>query len=387
MAMAVKKQSLSASAPSSEWPDKAVSVLLKTYAEKFSADRGYLRTQDWQDVAFAVNCVCSGTPKTLKQCRDKVDSLKRRYKIEKRRAITGGDVSWPFFHRLDDIMNSVLKQGKMHYSKLPYASSAHGSADADDADEVEEGVEFRNEGEKVGEAAGEVGVQERRDLAGVDGNGDDAQRDEKQDESYSQGSLSASSADIPPYLFGRRIMHQRHTERDYNTSEDDDIDDYTFNGYPYRRIHHYPFGESAYHGGDRYYGSGQCRPHSLCRSERMHNYPLSQHPQLPEHPKPCTFSGGTQESTENSSHGRVRQVNGHKRKFGCDNGIDALADAVTGLSKPGRSSTFFTDMFARIEQTKREILKKVRSEVTKLDKSRRKNSTASKANRSHSSSY
>eukprot|EP00250_Pteridium_aquilinum_P012190 c20558_g1_i1 orf=1-216(-) len=72
MAMAKKQAFPSSVAPSSEWPDKAVSILLKMYAQKFSFDRGYLRTQDWQEVAHAVNSVCNNL-KTLKQCRDKVD--------------------------------------------------------------------------------------------------------------------------------------------------------------------------------------------------------------------------------------------------------------------------------------------------------------------------
>ncbi|KAH7424129.1 hypothetical protein KP509_12G091400 [Ceratopteris richardii] len=353
MAMMVKKQGLSSSVPSSEWPDKAVSVLLKTYAEKFSADRGYLRTQDWHDVSYAVNCVCIGSPKTLKQCRDKVDSLKRRYKIEKRKAIKGGEVSWPFFHRLDDIMNSVLKQGRLPYSRHHNASSAHGSADADGGDGVEEGEEFPNEGEGVEETTG-MAVNERCDVLDLAGNGNGAQKNEKQAESYLSDSLSASSADTPPFPVKKRALHQRRSNHRPHVSSEDDIDDYR----SYHHLRHHSYGGSNH--------------------RRQENFPKS---------GANTFSGGTQESTENASHGRLKQIRGHKRKLDCDNGINTLACAVTGLMKPHLSAPCFSDMFAQIELTKLKILKKVRSEVSKLDRRQRKSRSMSKSSRSESSSY
>jgi hypothetical protein len=59
-----------------------------------------------------VNSQCAGLKslKTVKQCKDKIDSLKRRYKSEKRRAVNGSAVTWPFFAKLDKLMGSVFKQ-------------------------------------------------------------------------------------------------------------------------------------------------------------------------------------------------------------------------------------------------------------------------------------
>lgn len=386
MALA-KKQGFSSSAlalapaPTSEWPDQAVSILLKTYAQKFSIDRGYLRTQDWQEVAYAVNSVCDHV-KTLKQCRDKVDSLKRRYKIEKRKAVTGGEVSWPFFHRLDDIMNSVLKQGKMPHSRHPSASSAHASADADGGDDVEivDEVEgFQDVAERREEGVGDIGTraQERCDAVGAE-NGDDGKED-KLDGSNSHDSLSASS-DIPPCLEnGKRL---RHAEGDYDMS---DREDNALHGYSYRRFQH-PFGNKQHHG-VRQHRQKFSHPHSRRRHEHVyHDYFLQ--PQLFVPSRPSTFSGGTQESTENSSHGRVKRTFSRTRKgkLECDNGIDALADAVTGLSKT-RSMTPFLDMFTRIEHSKMEIMKKLRLELAKLDKKHKKSRTPKRPHRSMSTSY
>lgn len=99
---------------SSEWTPKMVGILLDSYAQKFSVGRGYLRTKDWEEVVNNVNTRCEGLKslKTMRQCRDKVDSLKRRYKMEKRKAVNGTAVTWPFFTKLDEMMGSVLKQGR-----------------------------------------------------------------------------------------------------------------------------------------------------------------------------------------------------------------------------------------------------------------------------------
>lgn len=99
-----------------EWTPNAVFCLLERYGEKYALGRGYLRNRDWEEVVGSVNSHCDGInrPKTLKQCRDKVDSLKKRYKMEKRRIVSVGATSssWPFFAKLDEIMESVPKTSK-----------------------------------------------------------------------------------------------------------------------------------------------------------------------------------------------------------------------------------------------------------------------------------
>ncbi|XP_057863379.1 trihelix transcription factor ENAP2 [Cryptomeria japonica] len=98
-----------------EWHPETVSRLLNSYGEKCSHGKGYLKTKDWEDIVNYVNIQCEGskTLKTMKQCREKVDSLKRRYKLEKRKAELRGSshVDWSFYEKLDEIMCCMKKNG------------------------------------------------------------------------------------------------------------------------------------------------------------------------------------------------------------------------------------------------------------------------------------
>lgn len=94
-----------------EWSPDAVFSLLDRYGEKYVLGNGFLRNKDWEEVVECVNSHSEAhkCPKTLKQCRDKVDSLKKRYKMEKRRIVGLGatSTSWPFFAKLNEIIESV----------------------------------------------------------------------------------------------------------------------------------------------------------------------------------------------------------------------------------------------------------------------------------------
>lgn len=344
---------------STEWPDKAVSILLKTYAQKFSVDRGFLRTQDWQEVAHAVNSACENL-KTLKQCRDKVDSLKRRYKMEKRKASSGGEVNWPFFHRLDDIMNSVLKQGKGYFPKHFSTSSAHASTDAEYEDDEEVEGFREEEDERVEEGVAEDKEEEQ---------GADDGADDDDDENLDASASVSVSSDSPPYIANGRAF--RHAEDAYGVSDEGIACDgyfYGHLGFPHRN--------------DKLHRSYQNRE-GLHLSHAQHQPVLTfpDHPFLQRAPSRLhTVSGGTHESTQNSSQGkthRARKSRNGKRKFECDNGIDALANAVTGLSRPG-STVCFSDVFAQIELAKVNILNKVRLEVGKLDRGTKRTDSPSK---------
>ncbi|GLJ18865.1 hypothetical protein SUGI_0337090 [Cryptomeria japonica] len=100
-----------------EWHPGTVECLLESYGDKCCNIKGYLKIKDWEDIVRCVNAHCdaSKTPKTVKQCRDKVENLKRRYKLEKRRADTRGPgtVTWSFFHQLDHIMANLNKSANL----------------------------------------------------------------------------------------------------------------------------------------------------------------------------------------------------------------------------------------------------------------------------------
>eukprot|EP01018_Ginkgo_biloba_P035866 Gb_00597 [translate_table: standard] len=103
--------------PRAEWHPDTVARLIDGYGEKCAKIKGYLKTKDWEEIVKYVNIQCEGSklPKTMKQCREKIDSLKRRYKLEKRRADVRGlsHVDWSFFEKLDDIMRNLRRSGNV----------------------------------------------------------------------------------------------------------------------------------------------------------------------------------------------------------------------------------------------------------------------------------
>lgn len=73
-------------------------------------NRGNLRGRDWEEVAAMVSERCDKQTKSVEQCKNKVDNLKKRYKLERHR-LTNGGVSashWPWFKQMEQIVgNSV----------------------------------------------------------------------------------------------------------------------------------------------------------------------------------------------------------------------------------------------------------------------------------------
>ncbi|PSS24310.1 Trihelix transcription factor [Actinidia chinensis var. chinensis] len=84
-----------------EWSEGAVSTLLEAYEAKWVLrNRAKLKGQDWEDVAKHVSLRAHGTksPKTQTQCKNKIESMKKRYRSESAAAEAS---SWPLFPRLD----------------------------------------------------------------------------------------------------------------------------------------------------------------------------------------------------------------------------------------------------------------------------------------------
>lgn len=94
-----------------EWSDTAIACLLEAYMEKFvQLNRGNLRGRDWEEVAAMVSERCEKQSKSVEQCKNKVDNLKKRYKLERHRMSTGGITisHWPWFKQMEQIVgNSV----------------------------------------------------------------------------------------------------------------------------------------------------------------------------------------------------------------------------------------------------------------------------------------
>ncbi|KAK9153800.1 hypothetical protein Sjap_001280 [Stephania japonica] len=94
-----------------EWSDSAIGSLLDAYTDKYEQlNRGNLRGRDWEEVAAVVSSRCdkSKAGKSVDQCKNKVDNLKKRYKVELQRMTSSGSpVShWIWFKKIEQIVNS-----------------------------------------------------------------------------------------------------------------------------------------------------------------------------------------------------------------------------------------------------------------------------------------
>ncbi|KAK8938553.1 hypothetical protein KSP39_PZI011415 [Platanthera zijinensis] len=121
-----KRSRSSSAAPSSsgdyrkdreEWSDSAIGCLLDAYTEKYlQLNRGNLRGRDWEDVATTVSerCEKQKSGKTVEQCKNKVDNLKKRYKVEYRRLSSGSIAAshWPWFKKMEQIVGSSSSSSK-----------------------------------------------------------------------------------------------------------------------------------------------------------------------------------------------------------------------------------------------------------------------------------
>ncbi|XVE61562.1 hypothetical protein DITRI_Ditri06bG0050600 [Diplodiscus trichospermus] len=94
-----------------EWSDAAIGCLLEAYMEKLTQlNRGNLRGRDWEEVAAAVSERCEKQSKSVEQCKNKVDNLKKRYKLERHRMSDGGITAshWPWFKKMEEIVGNSL---------------------------------------------------------------------------------------------------------------------------------------------------------------------------------------------------------------------------------------------------------------------------------------
>ncbi|XP_057977030.1 trihelix transcription factor ASIL2 [Malania oleifera] len=90
-----------------EWSEGAVSSLLEAYETKWVLrNRAKLKGHDWEDVARHVSSRSNSTksPKTQTQCKNKIESMKKRYRSE---SATADPSSWPLFPRLDLLLRGT----------------------------------------------------------------------------------------------------------------------------------------------------------------------------------------------------------------------------------------------------------------------------------------
>lgn len=93
-----------------EWSEGAVSCLLEAYEAKWVLrNRAKLKGHDWEEVARYVSARANNTksPKTQTQCKNKIESMKKRYRSESANA---DGSSWLLYPRLDLLLRGNNSQ-------------------------------------------------------------------------------------------------------------------------------------------------------------------------------------------------------------------------------------------------------------------------------------
>ncbi|KAJ1688402.1 hypothetical protein LUZ63_019792 [Rhynchospora breviuscula] len=95
------------------WSEGETSALVDAWGERYlELNRGNLRQKQWQEVADAVNSRIGTTRRKMRtdvQCKNRIDTLKKKYKLEKARLVEGTALtsSWPFYSRLDALIGAT----------------------------------------------------------------------------------------------------------------------------------------------------------------------------------------------------------------------------------------------------------------------------------------
>ena len=95
------------------WSEGATATLIEAWGERFmELSRGNLRQHHWQEVADIVSARDDYTkpPKSDVQCKNRVDTLKKKYKLEKTKSLASS--KWVFFRRLDQLLGSPPSSSK-----------------------------------------------------------------------------------------------------------------------------------------------------------------------------------------------------------------------------------------------------------------------------------
>lgn len=99
--------------PLTDWTERETFVLLDAWGDKFlQRGRKSLRSEEWQEVAEKVS-ERSTIERTDTQCRNRLDTLKKKYKKERIQLAETGDSTskWVYFKKMDLLMSTSAQQG------------------------------------------------------------------------------------------------------------------------------------------------------------------------------------------------------------------------------------------------------------------------------------
>ncbi|OVA02758.1 hypothetical protein BVC80_9093g107 [Macleaya cordata] len=108
------------------WSEGATAILIEAWGDRYlQLSRGNLRQKDWKEVADAVNGRQDGVkpPRTDIQCKNRIDTIKKKYKLEKSKPSPS---QWPFYSRLDQLIGTTTPAAA-NKKISPYSSLHHKS--------------------------------------------------------------------------------------------------------------------------------------------------------------------------------------------------------------------------------------------------------------------
>uniref|UniRef100_A0A0E0CTA8 Myb/SANT-like DNA-binding domain-containing protein n=1 Tax=Oryza meridionalis TaxID=40149 RepID=A0A0E0CTA8_9ORYZ len=112
--MEVREMAVAAAAAAAAedcWSEGETEALVRAWGSRYvELNRGNLRQKQWQEVADAVNSRRGAAarrrpPRTDVQCKNRVDTLKKKYKAERARVMPS---TWSFFPELDRLVGPTL---------------------------------------------------------------------------------------------------------------------------------------------------------------------------------------------------------------------------------------------------------------------------------------
>ncbi|KAL8193007.1 hypothetical protein R6Q57_027455 [Mikania cordata] len=111
-----------------KWSDSAIAMLPNSYTEKYIAlNRSNLRWKHWKVMEEMVAEGCDKqSRKSIEQCKNKIDNLKKRYKLETQRMGSNGSSSRIWFKKMDYLFGTTTA-----------TKSDAASGDADDDDDAD----------------------------------------------------------------------------------------------------------------------------------------------------------------------------------------------------------------------------------------------------------
>ncbi|XP_050387169.1 trihelix transcription factor ENAP2-like [Argentina anserina] len=148
------------------WSDDATSVLITAWGDRYlRLNRGNLRQKDWTEVTDAVNCRGDGaTFKTDGQCKNRVDTLKKKYKLEKSKPFPS---TWIFYDTLNSLIGIPPASAAANAAVLtkPQKKPLAVSLTLKSADDLPSATESDGEDDDVEEGLGLAGGAACRELA------------------------------------------------------------------------------------------------------------------------------------------------------------------------------------------------------------------------------